>query len=263
MIEAMHAGGTHATFKGTARRHAPPRSPSHRAPPRGSRELALFVLAYLAYFGIRAATEGHVTTAVTNAWRIFDTERVLGINWEAPIQRVIEGRDALLDVANGMYIWGHWPLLIVGGVLLFCFSRRDYVRLRNAVLLSGAIGLVVFGLFPVAPPRLAGVGLVDTVTLHAPMYRDVLPPSLVNEYAAMPSFHAGWNLLLGIVVWRASRHVLLRVFAVVMPAAMAVAVVATGNHYVVDVIAGAAIVVATVAVLDRLERRRRFVDSMG
>jgi hypothetical protein len=170
------------------------------------------------------------------------------------------GRNTLLDVANGMYIWGHWPLLIVGGVVLFRLSRRDYVRLRNALLLSGAIGLVVFGLFPVAPPRLADLGLADTVTLHAPTYRAILPPSLVNEYAAMPSFHAGWNLLLGITLWRSSRHVIVRLFATVMPAAMSLAVLATGNHYVLDVVAGAAIVVATVVALDRLEGRG-IIDS--
>jgi hypothetical protein len=202
-----------------------------------------------------------VSAAIVNAWRVFDTERVLGIDWEAPLQRAIMGHAALLDVANGVYIWGHWPVLIAGGVLLFRFRRGDYVRLRNAVLLSGAIGLVVFGLFPVAPPRLAALGLHDTVTLHAPTYRAILPPSLVNEYAAMPSFHAGWNLLLGIALWRASRHVIARVFATIMPAMMIFAVLATGNHYVLDVVAGAAIVVATVVAIDRLERHRGGIRS--
>jgi membrane-associated phospholipid phosphatase len=72
----------------------------------------------------------------------------------------------------------------------------------------------------------------------------------------MPSFHAGWNLLLGIVIFRATRTPLLRAFAVLMPAAMAFAVVATANHYVIDVIVGAAIVLAALGLLDVVDRQR-------
>lgn len=150
----------------------------------------------------------------------------------------------------------HWPLLIGSGVLLFQLSRPHYFDLRNVCVLSGAIGLIVFGLFPVAPPRLAAVGLRDTITLYADTYRTVLPPSFVNEYAAMPSFHAGWNLLLGIALWRASRHLAVRAFALLMPAAMAFAVMATGNHFLLDVVAGAAIILVAVVAVDRFGPRR-------
>jgi hypothetical protein len=208
------------------------------------------------YFGVRALTEGSEEIAVDNAIGVFDAERVLGVDWEASLQGLIVGRHALVDIANGLYIWGHWPLLIGGGVLLFHLSRPHYFDLRNVCVLSGAVGLVVFGLFPVAPPRLAALGLRDTVTLYADTYRAVLPPSFINEYAAMPSFHAGWNLLLGIALWRASRHLAVRAFALVMPAAMAFAVMATGNHFLLDVVAGAAIILLAVAVVDRLGPRR-------
>ena len=73
------------------------------------------------------------------------------------------------------------------------------------------LGLFVFALFPVAPPRLTDLPLMDTVTQGASGYRQILPPALVNQYAAMPSFHAGWNLAVGIVVFRATRHWALRV----------------------------------------------------
>jgi membrane-associated phospholipid phosphatase len=226
--------------------------------PRGSgrRELFLFAVAYLTYFGVRAATEGSTAAAVRNALRVFDVERALDVDWEYAAQRAVLGSHALLDAANAVYIWGHWPLLIVGGALLFELRRGQYYRLRNVCLLSGAIGLVVFALFPVAPPRLAPVGLVDTVTAHAPTYRTVLPTTLVNEYAAMPSFHAGWNLLIGIELFRASSRLLMRAFAVVMPVTMALAVVATANHYVLDVAAGALIVTLSLLAVTRLQRRR-------
>jgi hypothetical protein len=224
---------------------------------RARHELSVFALAYLTYFGVRAITQGAAPRAISDALGVIRVERRLGINVEKSVQALIAGRRTFIDLANGLYIWGHWPLLIIGGVLLFRLAPAHYYRLRDVCLLSGALGLVVFALFPVAPPRLAPSGLQDTIALHATAYRTALPPALVNEYAAMPSFHAGWNLVLGIELFRSTRHLALRAFAVVMPAAMAFAVVATANHYVLDVLAGALAVCVAMAVVTRLERRRK------
>jgi hypothetical protein len=145
---------------------------------------------------------------------------------------------------------------VVAGVLLYRHRRPSYYRLRNVCLLTGALGLVVFALFPVAPPRLTDLPVIDTVTRDSDGYRQLFPPSFVNEYAAMPSFHAGWNLVVGIVVFGAWRHRLVRAAAVLMPAAMAFAVVATANHFVIDVIVGVMIVLVALA-LERVHARRR------
>ena len=75
-----------------------------------------------------------------------------------------------------------------------------FLRLRNAMMVSGAIGLIVFASYPVAPPRLRGLGLVDTVTSSSTAYRVLQPPAFVNQYAAMPSLHSGWDLLVGIAI---------------------------------------------------------------
>ena len=180
----------------------------------------------------------------------------LGVDWEGAIQGVVLGSRLLVDVTNAVYIYGHWPVLIGAGVLLFRSRRAHYYRLRNVCLLTGLVGLVVFTLFPVAPPRLTDHPVIDTVTRDSEGYRQLLPPSFVNEYAAMPSFHAGWNLLVGVIAFGASRHWLVRAFAVAMPASMAFAVVATANHFVVDVIAGVAIVLVALLLARRLERRK-------
>jgi hypothetical protein len=211
------------------------------------RELAIFAAAYLVYFGVRALTEGTAPAAMQNAMDIIRFEQRLGIAWERAAQDVVVGSQLLLDAVNAVYMYGHWPVIIVTGVLLFRHQRLEYYRLRNAFLLTGLIGLVVFALFPVAPPRLTDMPLVDTVTQHAEGYRQIVPPELVNQYAAMPSFHAGWNVLVGIAVFRATRNLLLRGFAVAGPLAMVAAVVATANHYVIDVVAGIAIVLAGLA----------------
>ena len=211
------------------------------------RELAIFAAAYLVYFGVRAITEGTTGVAMQNAMDVISFEQRLGIAWERGVQDIVVGSQVLLDAFNAVYMYGHWPVIIVAGVLLFRHRRSEYYRLRNAFLLTGLVGLVAFALFPVAPPRLTDLPLVDTVTRHAEGYRQIVPPELVNQYAAMPSFHAGWNLLVGIAVFRATHNLLLRVLAVTGPLAMAAAVVATANHYVVDVVAGVAIVLAGLA----------------
>lgn len=234
--------------------HRPrPRAGSHG----GLREIALFALAYLTYFGVRAVTEGHPARAFANAQDVIRFEDRLGLAHEAAVQGLVTGSRLLTDAADAMYMFGHWPVILISGVLLFRFRREQYRTLRDACLISGLIGLLIFALFPVAPPRLSDVPLVDTVTLGSPGYRQVLPPALVNQYAAMPSFHAGWNLLVGIVVFQATTHWLLRTFAVLMPAAMAFAVIATANHFIVDVLAGVTIVLVSLWLASLLERRRR------
>jgi hypothetical protein len=222
----------------------------------GMRELAIFAVAYLVYFGVRALIEGAVTAADAHALALIRLERDVGIAWEGAIQDAALAAPIVLDAANAVYIYGHWPVILVAGVLLFRFRRPHYIRLRDAILLSGAVGLVIFALFPVTPPRLTDLPLVDTVTRGDPGYRQILPRSLVNEYAAMPSFHAGWNLLVGIVIFGATRNPLLRALAVLIPAAMMLAAVATANHFVVDVLAGVSIALGSLFVGDRLRAHR-------
>ena len=229
----------------------------------GLRELGIFAAAYLVYFGVRALTQGSTAQALENALGLIGVERDLGIAWEGEVQDTVLQTGWLVDAANAVYMYGHWPVIVTGGVLLFRYRREEYFRLRDACLLSGLVGLVVFSLYPVAPPRLTDLPLVDTVTRNADGYRQIFPPSYVNEYAAMPSFHAGWNLLLGIVVFSATRNPLLRALAVLGPAAMVVAVVATANHYVIDVVAGTAIVLACLFVRDAVSRRRSIGPSEG
>jgi len=205
------------------------------------REFALLLAACLAYFGVRGLTEGDAARAVDNAWALIDLERSLGLFREAAMQ------DALLDVrglttlANWVYMWGHWPVIaVIGGWLLFRAPASYYV-LRNAFLISGAIGLVIFMVFPVAPPRLTDLGVVDTVTLHSHSYRVLQPPGFVNQYAAVPSLHFGWNLLVGIAIVRQSSGRLGKLLGWAMPVLMWLAVIVTAKHYIIDTVIGAAV----------------------
>lgn len=152
------------------------------------RELGIFGVAYLVYFGVRAVTEGTAATAMHNAMDLIRLEQRLGIAWEGAIQEGIVGSRLLVDAATAVYIYGHWPVIILTGALLFRHHRDHYYRLRNACLLSGLIGLAIFGLYPVAAP-LTDLPLVDTVTRSAEGYRQVLPAGprqLVRGDAELP-----------------------------------------------------------------------------
>lgn len=238
--------------------HAPPDARSRwitRAPTGIAREALVIAFAILLYFGIRNATAGSADQAFANAYDLVRLERALGIDWEAGLQSATTGNDAVVTLANWVYIFGHWPVIL--GVATWLYLRRPthYRLLRNAMFASGSIGFLLFALFPVAPPRLLDLGFVDTVTERSDAYRALQPPGLTNQYAAFPSLHAGWNLLVAIVVVMAVTSILVRAVAIALPIGMALAVVVTANHFVIDVAAGVVVVLVGLAVAIFLQQR--------
>jgi hypothetical protein len=219
-------------------------------------QAAAVLLGVLVYFGGRGYTEGSHEEAVDNAHGVLAFEARIGLDHEQALQSVVAPSDRLETLANWIYIWGHWPVIIATMIWLGWLHRRQFLRLRDAMMVSGALGMVVFVTFPVAPPRLARLGMVDTVTTSSEAYRILQPPAFVNQYAAMPSLHTGWDLLVGMSIVAAASTVALRAVGVAMPVLMGLAVVATANHYVVDVVAGVTLVLVGQAAALALERRR-------
>lgn len=227
-------------------------------------QVALLVGAALLYFGVRGLTEGSEATAVLHGEAVLRIERAIGVDVEASAQGLVLDHRPLVTVANWVYIWGHWPVIAVTLLWLYRRRRHDYLLLTRAMFVSGAIGLVIFAAYPVAPPRLMpGDVWVDTVTELSTSYRVLQPPSLVNKYAALPSLHVGWNLLVGIVVHRTARAGALRVAAVASPVLMVLAVVLTGNHYVLDAALGALLALVGLAVAQRSLGRGRTAVAVG
>ncbi len=196
-------------------------------------------------------TEGTEAEAIEHGLDLLRLERTLGIDFESNLQRRILDNRIALTFFNWIYIWGHWPAIAATLTWLHRTRYAEYLRLRNAMFISGAIGLVIFLSYPVAPPRLLGDAVVeaalmpdvpiDTVTDLSTSYRVLQPPSLVNKYAALPSLHVGWNLLMGLAILRVASRPFLRGIGRLSPIAMMFAVVLTANHYTLDVVAGAAV----------------------
>lgn len=219
-------------------------------------QAGLVTLGILIYFGVRGLTESSADVAVARARRIVDFERLLGIDVESSLQAPVRASHVVETMANWTYIWGHWPVIIVTMLWLAWHHRPVFLRLRDAMMVSGGLGMLIFVSYPVAPPRLAGLGMIDTVTEKSQAYRILQPPAFVNQYAALPSLHAGWDLLVGIAIVTASTSLVLRIVGFAMPVLMCLAVLMTANHYVVDVVAGIALVLVGHAVALHLEQRR-------
>ena len=215
------------------------------------RETAIVISAYFIYFLIRGATEGRATEAIERALALEALEERLGIFFEVDLQEAVIDQSWLIELSNGVYIWGHWPLIGAVGLWLYFTRRGRYRNYRNAMLVSGAIGVVIFALFPTAPPRLANPELIDTIVERTDVYRVMQPPQLTNQYAAVPSLHFGWNLLIGLALIRETSYLALRLVGWLSPVAMLFATVITANHYVLDVVAGAAITVAALVIVER------------
>jgi hypothetical protein len=219
-----------------------------------ARQIALVLFAYFAYFAVRGFTEGSHDQAVANAGSIVGIEKRFGFFWEPSIQAQVMHHHWIITAANWMYIWGHWPLIASVAVWLLIRRPAAYAMFRNAFFISGAIGIIIFVVFPVAPPRLADVGVMDTVTMYSHSYRVLQPPAFVNQYAAVPSLHFGWDLLIGIALVREASWRVFKVMGVIIPMLMVSAIVVTANHYIFDALAGGTVALTGLALAYALQR---------
>lgn len=206
--------------------------------------------AALLYFLVRGFVDAKYEHASANAHKVIDLEKSLGIFHEPDLQDAILNSDLAVNLVNWMYIWGHWPVIAATVFWLVVARPHIYPRYRNALLLSGALGMLIFATFPVTPPRLLdGLAFVDTVSARSSSYRILQPPGLTNPYAAMPSLHFGWNLLMGIAIFRHARSTWGRSLGIIMPVAMFMAIVLTANHYILDGVAGGLLVTASLGLV--------------
>jgi len=227
-------------------------------------QLVMITAAFALYFLVRDLTKNQTADAFANAEAIFEFERAIGIAWEKTAQETILDYDFLVTFFNWVYMYFHWPVLAFAAVFTFVVGRPHYITYRNAMIVSGMIGLAFFALYPVAPPRLADPSsFFDSLAVLSKSFEVLQPQGLVNRYAALPSFHVGWNMLAGVALWHGAEHRAIRAFSVISPALMTLAVVVTANHWVVDVVAGLFIAGVALLVARKLDRRREHSLARG
>ncbi|MGB6837074.1 MAG: phosphatase PAP2 family protein [Dehalococcoidia bacterium] len=220
-------------------------------------EIGLVGFAFLAYFLVRGSVVDRVAEAHQNAIDIINFEKALGIFWEVELQGLILGKDVLVQFFNAIYFWLDFPVIAVVGLWLYFWHRHNYTLTRDAVLSSGAISLIIYHLYPVAPPRLMpeGWGFLGTVEAYSNFsYQAASMQPFVNPYAAVPSLHYGWAVLVGAAIIWSTRNWLLRGIGFLLPWAQMAAIVLTANHFIVDAFAGLAVCVVGVGIAILLQR---------
>ena len=219
-------------------------------------ELSLVGFAFLLYFLVRGSVVDRTGEAVHRAIRIIDLEQKWGFFWELELQALVIGSSALVQFFNAIYFWLDFPLIVVVGLWLYFRHRHQYTITRDAILSSGAIALVIYHLFPVAPPRLLpAFGFVDTLAVFSNLsYQAQSTQPFVNPYAAVPSLHVGWAVLLTLGIMGATRSKPIWFLAALVPVAQLAAIVFTGNHFIFDAIIGLVVSLMGLVIAVMLQR---------
>ena len=226
-------------------------------------ELGLVVGAYFAYMYTRKlAFADFETIALENAKRIISLEKSLGFFWEPEWQAwAIASAKTLVVFFNWAYIITFWPIVLTTAFILYVVNRSRYVYYRSVVMLSFAFALLGFMLFPLAPPRMLAGQFVDTIKDFGPVfYASREFANYYNPYAAMPSLHFSWTIMLGVLFLR-TPSMWIKVLGVLYPALTLVAITVTANHYIMDAIGGALLIGISFAAMELVIRRRLFLPG--
>jgi membrane-associated phospholipid phosphatase len=187
--------------------------------------------------------------AYLHAYRLLGFEWGHGFFFEQRVERFFSQFHTLMNAIDLFYILSHLGVTIVALVWIYAAHRRHYPFVRNLIMLTTAIALVVFYLYPTAPPRLLGqYGFIDPAQAHNLVSAGgaQLGSYTYNPYAAMPSLHVAYALVVSWGTLVATRKKLLRAQAAAYPFMMAAAVIISGNHWLLDVL-GATVTVALAA----------------
>ncbi|HET7137401.1 MAG TPA: phosphatase PAP2 family protein [Gaiellaceae bacterium] len=231
-------------------------SGGHRSARDLGAQIALWVCFGLAYEAVRGARGHDRAAAFANGRSIIAAERNLHSLFEASLQHAVGGLGALSDAARATYWLSEFAILVAALTWVYFRDRHLYGRFRNAVLAANGAGLVGYVLLPTAPPRLfPSAGFANRLSGQpSPKHPGGLIGFAANPYAAMPSIHAADALLIGVFLAAASATVLVRVLWLAWPLWVFFAVLATGNHFWLDVVAGVAAALVGLGVAALLAR---------
>jgi len=225
-------------------------------------QLAVVLGAFGVYELARLAMEPDWARAAENANRIVSLEKVLGFAWEQSLQRAFLAIPDLVAALNLFYFIGHFLFTGIFFVWLYRRSRDGFTGFRDCFLAATAIAVVIHWLYPTAPPRLAGVGLEDTLLMLSGI--DIGSPTssaLSNPVAAVPSLHAAYALGVGVGMVRFARLHVVRVAGVLYPPLVVLTIVVTGNHFLLDAVAGMLVLAAGYLLVRLVRALRRRSDQ--
>jgi hypothetical protein len=201
---------------------------------------------------------------IEKSWHIFDewwVQAVVFRHAQWHFGPLTIDRGAIISLVNHFYLYSHFVGTPAFLVWLYLFRRKHFRFVRDVIVITTSLALVIYIVFPMMPPRLMGAYLDLPHHYHI---QDTLAPILnyklqqaqigYNPYAAMPSLHFAWALILGVTLVLLGRHVL-RLVGLLYPVMMLATILISGNHLLLD--AAGSVIVVTVAVLAALVLHRR------
>lgn len=222
------------------------------------RQVLLFVLAYAMYQAVRGIVSGHPGAALANAEYVIHLERSSGTFFEPGLQQALLSHQWLIDLANFFYLNCHFVLSSAFLVWLYTKRNENFYFVRNMFLIAMGIALVGYGLFPTAPPRMVpGAGFTDTISSFTHTDQDSSFLSfLVNPYAAVPSMHIAFALMISVPGFVLCRAAAARMWWSAYPMLVLFVIVVTANHFWFDAAAGAAVACMAAVAATQLARLR-------
>jgi membrane-associated phospholipid phosphatase len=230
--------------------------------PRGWAHLALQFVIWMGFYVVyqiaRGAADRSVADAFQNGEWVLRTESQIGALFEPAVQRVVDTSSILVWLTSYTYWLSQFA--VVGITLLWVYFRHQerFAAFRNWVIVANLLGLLGYVFMPTAPPRMFPEwGFVDTLAQYSSVnHSSGLIAFAANPYAAMPSLHAMDALIVGIVMFGLVRSRIAKALWLSWPIWVSFAVISTGNHYWLDVVAGFVIALATGYALRRISRLR-------
>ena len=209
------------------------------------------------YFLLRGLAPERIDASVWMTERLVDIERALGVFRESWVQKESIRWYWTRELANFTYAYLHFPVLAMVGVWLWFKDRRSFVFMRNVMFISMVIGLAFYYIVPAAPPRLMAahgqdLGFVDTVFGTDTHVNYAQPSLILNEYAAIPSFHFGWLALAAAAIWFHTDNRFAKAGAVGLTVLMTWAIVASANHLFIDMALGGLVILVSWKLASRL-----------
>jgi hypothetical protein len=224
------------------------------------RQIVLFGLSYLGYSLVRGLVEGKATAAFQHARDLIQFERTLHVFVEPSIQAWASGSHALMDFSSWLYVNAQTTITLTALVYLYVRHNRSFYFVRNMFAIAMLIALAGYALFPTAPPRfLPEWGFIDSVSDFTGVHVNHASASmnaLFNPYAAVPSMHVAFALMIGWPLASLSRTRVAGVLWRLYPLLIAFVIVATANHFILDALLGALTAGASALGARRLGRIR-------
>ena len=235
---------------------------SRRLLPKGwidvARQVLLFCGAYYAYRIVRGLIDGRAQVAFDNARDLAGFERGLGLFIEPAVHAWAESQAWLIDIASWVYVNSHFTVTVTTLAFIYLYRNEQFYFVRNMFMVAMGLALVGYALYPTAPPRfLPEWGFSDSVADFTGVAADSTSANLLfNPFAAVPSMHVAFSLMLAVPMIRMARRTWPKVLWGVYPAFVTFAVVATANHWWMDALLGALVAGASALAARRIGKWR-------